>query len=152
MTKRIPGSENPISKAVGIAYNEETIREYYAGMKTLHNKNRVVGFTRILSGDKFQRTKSNRNFRAWLSQNKVWVRLTTLSSSKHIKIGWLLRSHPTYTHFQTATVDLIQRIGENSLVELELSPHSLTHRGANNEIIRTHAWKVMTVDKDVSAH
>ena len=90
LPKWIPGDENPISKAIDIAYNEETIGEYHAGMKTMHDKKRVIGFTRILSSDKFQKTKSHRNFRAWLSQNKVWVRPTTLSSSKHIKIGWLL--------------------------------------------------------------
>ena len=38
LTKWIPGEENPISKAIDIAYNEDTISEYYSGMKTLHDK------------------------------------------------------------------------------------------------------------------
>ena len=38
LTKRIPGDKNPISKAIYIAYNEETRGDYYSGMKTLHNK------------------------------------------------------------------------------------------------------------------
>ena len=66
LTKRIPGDKNPISKAIYIAYNKETRGDYYSGMKTLHDKKRVVGLTRILSGDEIQKTKSHRNFRAWL--------------------------------------------------------------------------------------
>ena len=38
LTKWIPGDENPISKAIDIAYNEDTISEYYLGMKKLHDK------------------------------------------------------------------------------------------------------------------
>ena len=76
---------------------------------------------------------------------------TTLSLSSHVKIGWLLRSHPTYTHQKTATASLIERIGATPPVELELSPHSLTHRGENNEVVRTHALKVVTVPDDAEA-
>ena len=70
LTKWIPGNENPISKAIDIAYDEDTIGEYFSGMKTLHDKKRVIGFTRILSCDKFQKTKNHAKFRAWLSQNQ----------------------------------------------------------------------------------
>ena len=37
-TKWILGDENLISMAIDIAYNEEIIGEYYAGMKILHDK------------------------------------------------------------------------------------------------------------------
>ena len=153
LTKWIPGDKNPISKAIDIAYADDNsvLNEYYAGMKTLHDKKRIIGFTRILSSDKFYKTKNQPNFRAWLAQNMVWVRPTTLSSSKHVKIGWLLRSHPTYTHFKTATEELIARIGANPPVALELSPHSLTHRAADNQVIRTQALKVVTVEEDAEA-
>ena len=151
LTKWIPGNENPIAKAIDIAYDEDTISEYYSGMKTLHDKRRIVGFTRILSNDKFFKTKNHSDFRSWLTRNNVWVRPTTLSSSKHVKIGWLLRSHPTYTNFQMATADLIHRIGTNPPVELELTPHSITHKAADNQTVRTHALKVVTVEKDADA-
>ena len=117
-------------------------------MKTLHDKRKIIGFTRILSSYKFHKTKNHPNFRAWLTQNKVWVRPTTLSLSKHVKIGWLLRSHPTYTHFKTATEALIQRIGANPPVEIELTPHTITHRATDSQVIRTHALKVVTVEHD----
>ena len=81
-------------------------------------------------------------------RNNVWVRPTTLSSSKHVKIGWIPRSHPTYTNFQMATADLIKRIGATPPVELELTPHSITHKAADNQTVRTHALKVVTVEKD----
>ena len=53
LTKWTPGDENPISKAIDIVYSEESIGEYYFGMKTLHDKRRIIGFTRILSSEKF---------------------------------------------------------------------------------------------------
>ena len=80
---------------------------------------------------------------------KVWVRPTTLSSSKHVKIGWIICSHPTYTPFKTVMEEFIKRIGTEPLVELELSPHALTHRAADNQTIRTHALKVVTVERDL---
>ena len=64
LTKWILGDENPISKAIDIAYNEDTISEYYLGMKTLRDKKRIIGFTRILSTDKFYKTKNHQSFRS----------------------------------------------------------------------------------------
>ena len=118
-------------------------------MKTLHDKKRIIGFTGIVSSNEFHKTKNHPSFRAWLTQNKVWVRPTSLSSSKHVKIGWILCSHPTYTPFKTAMEELIKRIGTEPLVELELSPHALTHRAADNQTIQTHALKVVTVERDL---
>ena len=86
LTKWTPGNENPISKAIDIAYDADTIGEYYSGMKTMHDKRRIVGFTRILSTAKFSKTKNHLDFRSWLTRNNMWVRPTTLSSSKHFKI------------------------------------------------------------------
>ena len=68
--------------------------------------------------------------------------------SKHVKIDWLLRSYPTYIYFKMATVDLIRTIGAEPPVELELSPHSLTYRGADDEIIRTYILKTITTKED----
>jgi len=64
LTKWIPGNENPISKAIDIAYDADTIGEYYSGMKTLHDKRRIVRFTRILSTVKFFKTKNHLDFRS----------------------------------------------------------------------------------------
>ena len=128
MEKWSPGEENPIAKAIDIGHSEAVISEYYSGMKTLLDKRRIVGFTRILSNEKFSKTKNHVRFRDWLVRNKVWVRPTTLSSSKHVKVGWLLRSHPTYTNYKRATDDLIQRIGGETVVELKLTPIR-THTG-----------------------
>ena len=137
LTKWIPGNANPISKAIDIAYTDDSsvLDTYYAGMKTLHDKKKIIGFTRIISSNKFHKTKNHPSFRAWLTQNKVWVRPTTLPSSKHVEIGWLLCSHPTYTHFKTATEELIKRIGADPPVELELLPRTLTHHIVNNQKI-----------------
>ena len=107
-----------------IAYSVEVIAEYYVGMRASNDKRSVVGFTRILSNEAFFQTKQGR-FREWLINNKVFVRPTLLSSRKHVKVAWLLRSHPQYTNFRAATRDLIARIGEE--VEIELFPHTISH-------------------------
>ena len=50
-----------------------------------------------------------------------------------------------------ATEDLIQRIGASPPVELELTPHTITHKTRDNKTIRTHALKVVTVENDAEA-
>ena len=48
--------ENPISRAGDIAYNEDEIAEYYAGMRSSNDKRSFVGYTRILSNESFYQT------------------------------------------------------------------------------------------------
>ena len=72
-----------------------------------------------------------------------------LSSSKNIKIERMLVSHPTYTKFKKAIIDLKDRTEKK--VELELSPHMISHMTSENTTIRTHVLKVVTVDKDNAA-
>ena len=95
-------------------------------MKTLHDKRKIVVFTRILSNEKFSKNKNHVCFRDWLVRNKVWVPPTKLSLSKHVKVGWLLRSHPNYTNYKRVTEDLIERIGGKTAVELELPQYNYT--------------------------
>ena len=38
-----PSDENTISKASDIAYNEDTIAEFYADMNTANHKHRIIG-------------------------------------------------------------------------------------------------------------
>ena len=47
-----------------------------------------------------------------------------------------------------ATEDLIKRIGADPPVELELSPHSITHRAGDNQTVRTNALKVVSTEED----
>ena len=136
-------TENPILKAADIAYDENTIGEFYSGMKIQNDRQRMIGYSRILTPDPFWKIKRNVKLFDWLQTNKVWVKPTILSSSQHVKIGWLLRSHPTYTNYARATADLLRRIGENG-TELELSPHSISHTSTSGEVLRTRALKVVT--------
>ena len=115
-------AENPIMAAGDIAYDEETIGLFYSGMKMQGDKNRIIGYSRILTSDPFWKIKRNNKLFDWLQTNRVWVKPTILSSSKHVKIGWLLRSHPQYTNYARATADLLRRIGDDD-AELDLSPH-----------------------------
>ena len=74
------------------------------------------------------------------------MRPTSLSSRKHVKVGWLLRSHPQYTNFRVAIRDLQRRIGEE--FEIELSLHTISHSTSKNTMITTRALKVVTNDED----
>lgn len=58
-------------------------------------------------------------------------------------------SHLTYTNFNKATTDLVTRIGD--AVELELSPHMISHCSTDQRIIKTNALKVVTTAKDSKA-
>ena len=115
-------------------------------MKTTNSKRSIIRYTRILSNEKFYKTKQHPSFRQWLSTNMVWVCPMTLSSSSHVKVGWLLRSHPTYTNFNRATSELMKRIGKK--VELELSPHTILHTTTDRGAIRKNVLKVVTTTAD----
>jgi len=95
------------------------------------------------------KTKQHPRFREWLATNQVWVRLTTLLLSNHVKMGWLLRSHPNYTNFNKATTDLGRRIGV--AVEIEILPHTISHRFSDQRSIKTSALKVVITSKDSEA-
>ena len=62
LQKRSPSDENPVSQAIDIAYNKKTVGEDYSGMKTLHDKQRIIGFTRILSPERFSKAKNIQDF------------------------------------------------------------------------------------------
>lgn len=100
-------NENPIMAASDIVYDEETIGKYYSGMKMQDDCNRMKGYSRILMSDSFWRIKRNNKLFDWLQTNKVWVKPTILSSSHHVKIIWLLRSHRPYTNYAQTTKYLL---------------------------------------------
>jgi len=76
-----------------------------------------------------------------LVSNNGWVCLTILLSINHVKVGWFLRSHPTYTNSTTATTNLVLRINEDA--EIELSPHTIVHVTSDGHKIKTNALKVV---------
>ena len=98
-----PFKKKPIYKVIDIVYDEATITEYYVGMKTINNRRSIIWYKMILSNEKLYKTKQHPSFRQWLSTNRVWVRPTNISSSSHVKVGWLTKSHPTYTNFNKVT-------------------------------------------------
>ena len=63
-----------------------------------------------------------------------------------MKVGWLLGSHPQYTNLRVATWDLIARIGEE--VEIEPSPHTISHYTSKQTTITPRALKVETTNAD----
>ena len=74
----------------------------------------------------------------------MWVKPTILSSCYHVKIGWILRSHSSYTNYARVTSDSKQRFGVEG-AELKLSPHFISHTTADGQILRTRALKVVTM-------
>ena len=118
-------------------------------MKVNSDRKRIIGFTVILSPEPFNLIKKHPHFLSWLhiKYGKVWVMPTNLSSSNQVKIGWLLKSHPAYTKYLKTTEDLLARIQKKG-VELELSPHSISHQNANEKVMRTNTLKVVTTEED----
>ena len=57
---------NPITVAMDIAYNESIIGEYYLAMKLQSNRQRIIGFTRILKSELFWKSKRNNRLFDWL--------------------------------------------------------------------------------------
>lgn len=95
-----------------LSISGSTIAEYYAGTKTTNDKRSIIIYTRILSNKRFYKTKQYTRFSEWLAKNRELVPPTTLSSSSHVRVGWLVRSYPTYSNFNKATTDLVKRIGQ----------------------------------------
>ena len=129
--------------AADISYDENIIGDYYSGMKTQSDRQMIIGYTQILTTEPFRKIKRINKLFDWLQTNKVWVKPTILSSCNHVKIGWILRSHPSYSNYARATLNLKQRIGIEG-AELELSPHSISHTTANGQIWKTRALKAVT--------
>ena len=90
--------QNPIKSAGDIACDKATIEQYYAGMRVLHSRRRVFGTIKVRTTESFKKTKGETQFWTWLHKNKVFVRQTQLSQSRHANLGWLMFSHPEYTN------------------------------------------------------
>ena len=133
--------QNPIKNAGDIACDEETIKNYYAGMRILHSRQRVLGTIKVRTTESFKKTKGETQFWTWLTRNKVWIRQTHLSQSRHANLGWIMYSHPEYTNQALASEDIKNRLEDNTL-EIELVPHQLSHTEPSGMKIMTKALKV----------
>ena len=76
-----------------------------------------------------------------MTQNKVFVRTTTLSQSRHVNLGWILYSHPEYSNHGAARADLLHRMGSSN-DDFELVPHSISHTTSSGIKISTKALKI----------
>ena len=54
--------KNPITKSGDIAYNKQTVKEYYAGMRILQSRKRVFGMVKVNTSVQFRKTKAHPNF------------------------------------------------------------------------------------------
>ena len=79
--------QNPIKKAIDISPNENTVKQYFSGMHVQANRRRIKGFVKIECDVPFWELKKEARFWAWMTQNKVFVRTTTLSQSRHVNLG-----------------------------------------------------------------
>ena len=99
--------QNPITKAIDISPHENTVKQYFSGMHVQANRRRIKGFVKIECDVPFWELKKEERFWAWMTQNKVFVRTTTLSQSRHVNLGWLLYSHLEYSNHDAARADLL---------------------------------------------
>ena len=106
-------TENPILATADIAYNDETIGNVYSGIKLQSNRSWMIGYSRILTSGPFWKIKRNNKLFDWLHTNNIWIKTIILSSNKHVKIGLLLQSQPSYTNYARATAGFLKQIGAN---------------------------------------
>ena len=59
-------SQSPTFKDVDVTYNENTISEYYSGMKVKGDRKRIVDFTKTSSPEPFIRIQNHSYFADWL--------------------------------------------------------------------------------------
>ena len=134
-------AQNMVTKAIDIAPHEESISWYFSGMVVQANRKKIKVLVKIRSDITFGMIKRNNRVWWWLTKNKVYVRTTNLTQSRHVNIGWMLYSHPDYINQATATKYLQIRIGMET-VDYELVPHSITHMKTDGIQITTIALKV----------
>ena len=65
--------QNPIKKSGDIQCSEETVKQYFSGMRIIQSRWRVQGFVKIMTLVPFGKTKSNPCLWTWLTTNKVFV-------------------------------------------------------------------------------
>ena len=133
--------QNPVTKAVDISPAEESISQYFSGIVVQANRRKIKGFVKIRSDVTFGVIKRNDRVWSWLTKNKVYVRTTSLSQSRHVNLGWIVHSHPEYVNQALATQDLKRRTNSTE-VRFELLPHSITHTTAEGTKITTKALKL----------
>ena len=105
------------------------------------NRHKIKGFVKTQSTASFSVIK--RNYRLWsfLTKNKVFVRTTQLTQSRHINIRWLLNSHAEYSNQELSQVDLQQRMGRDETY-FELVPHTSSHITNDGTKVTTKSLKV----------
>jgi len=119
-------AQNPITKAIDISPDEESIKQYFSGMQVLANRRKMKGFVKIQSTVPFSTIKWNDRLWAWLTKNKVFVCTTQLTQSRHVNIGWILNSHAEYSNQEMARADLKHRMNREEN-DFELVPHTSSH-------------------------
>ena len=64
-------AKNPIAKAINMAYDKDTINEYFSGMKMKSDRRHIVGFMQISSPVNSILLKKKSQFFHWLQNKKV---------------------------------------------------------------------------------
>ena len=134
-------TQSPAKKAVDISPNEASIKKYFSGVVVQANRHQIKGFVKIKSTTPFSVIKRNDWLWAWLTKNKVFVRMTQLTQSRYVNIGWCLHSHAEYSNQELARADLQQLMGREG-ADFELVHHSSSHITSDSTKITTKSMKI----------
>ena len=142
----VPFDGIAIIYSIDIPTDTETLAPIFAGVKVQSRSGLVKGVFNITTRRTFKKIKFYTNIFVWLHDNHIWIRVTSLKSSKNCKIRWMVKAHPTYTNFVQAADELMDRI--YNMTSLELTPHRLVWPREGIRPLITRCLKVTTSRDD----
>jgi len=142
----VPFDGNAITRSSDIPTDIETLAPIFAGVEVQARSGLVKGVFKITTRRTFKKIKFHTNIFAWLRDNHIWMRATSLKSSNNRKIGWMVNAHPTYTNFSQAADELMDRLPDRP--SLELTPHRLVWPREGQRPLITRCLKVTTSRDD----
>merc|ERR1740124_1601610 len=98
--------QTTVTKVVDISPQEASIKQYFSGVVVQENRHKIKDFVKIQPTAPFSVIKRNNRLWSCLTKNKVFVRMTQLTHSRHVNIEWLLNSHAEYSNQELVRADL----------------------------------------------
>ena len=145
----VPFDGNAITRSSDIPTDLESLSPIFAGVEVQARSGLVKGVFKINTKRTFKKIKFHTNIFAWLRDNHIWMRATSLKSSNNRKIGWLVNAHPTYTNFAQAADELMDRLQHKT--SIELTPHRLVWPRPGQRPLITRCLKVTTSREEAHA-
>ena len=91
----VPFEGNAITRASDIPTDIKAFTPIFAGVEVQARSGLVKGVFKITTRRTFKKIKYHTNIFAWLRDNHIWMRATSLKSSNNRKVGWMDGRRPS---------------------------------------------------------